>query len=110
VFAPHSCWRAQVTPAARGRRGAADQCTEADEHVSMTWARRLKRVFHIDIESCERCGGAVRIIASIEDPQIIAKILAHLERRDRASSTPHAARAPPTHSAGPPHSPLTSPS
>ena len=76
----------------------------------MTWARRLKRVFHIDIERCERCGGAVRIIASVEDPQIIAKILAHLERRDRASSTPHAARAPPTHSAGPPHSPLTSPS
>ena len=109
VFAPHSRWRAQVTRGARGRRGAADQCTEADEPVSMTWARRLKRVFHIDIESCERCGGAVRIIASIEDPQIIAKILAHLERRDRASSTPHVARAPPTHSAGPPHSPLTSP-
>ena len=76
----------------------------------MTWARRLKRVFHIDVELCERCGGALKIIACIEDPQVIAKILTHLERRDRASSTPHAPRAPPAHGAGPPHSPLPSPS
>ena len=41
----------------------------------MTWAQRLKRVFSIDIEKCEKCGGPVRIIASIEDPeyQAIAK-------------------------------------
>jgi hypothetical protein len=41
----------------------------------MTWAQRLKRVFGIEIESCEHCGGAVKIIASIEDPQIIGRIL-----------------------------------
>jgi hypothetical protein len=41
----------------------------------MTWAQRLKRVFRIDIETCEYCGGAVRIIASIEDPAVIEKIL-----------------------------------
>lgn len=35
--------------------------------------------------------GAVRIIASIEDPAVIEKILAHIERRDAASS--HAPRA-----------------
>ena len=44
----------------------------------MTWAQRLKRVFAIDIEKCERCGGPVRIIASIEDPDVIEKILKHL--------------------------------
>jgi len=44
----------------------------------MTWAQRLKRVFAIDIEKCEKCGGAVRIIASIEDPDVIQKILKHL--------------------------------
>ena len=37
----------------------------------MTWAQRLKRVFSIDIEKCEKCGGPVRIIASIEDPDVI---------------------------------------
>jgi len=31
----------------------------------MNWAQRLKRVFRIDIETCEYRGGAVRIIASI---------------------------------------------
>ena len=45
----------------------------------MTWAQRLKRVFDIDIESCSECGGDVRIIAYIEDPVVIRKILAHLD-------------------------------
>ena len=45
---------------------------------SMTWAQRLKRVFAIEIEKCEKCGGPVRIIASIEDPDVIQKILKHL--------------------------------
>ena len=45
----------------------------------MTWAQRLKRVFNIDIETCQACGGAVRIIASIEDPEVIEKILTHLK-------------------------------
>jgi hypothetical protein len=49
-------------------------------HVAMSWARRLKRVFGIEIEDCARCGGNLGVIASIEEPQVIAKILAHLER------------------------------
>ena len=43
----------------------------------MNWARRLKRVFGIEIDTCARCGGRLRIIASIEEPEVIAKILAH---------------------------------
>jgi hypothetical protein len=45
---------------------------------SMTWAQRLKRVFAIEIEKCDKCGGEVKIIASIEDPDVIEKILKHL--------------------------------
>jgi len=41
----------------------------------------LKRVFNIDIETCDRCGSDVRIIASIEDPIVIGKILTHLNNR-----------------------------
>jgi len=44
----------------------------------MTWAQRLKRVFDIDIETCSECGGDIRIIACIEDPEVIRKILAYL--------------------------------
>ena len=40
----------------------------------VTWAQRLKRVFGIDIETCSACGGALRIIACIQDPAVIKKI------------------------------------
>ena len=96
VFAPNSRWRAQVTPARRGKRRSADEHkTGPEKRQAMTWAKRLKRVFRIDIETCEHCGGAVKIIASIEDPAVIDKILSHLNGRDALWTTPQAARAPP---------------
>lgn len=49
----------------------------------MTWAQRLKRVFNIDVESCPRCGGPVKVIACIEDQTVIDKILAHLRDKDQ---------------------------
>jgi hypothetical protein len=74
-----------VTPAGRGK-GSKPQAEEGAEkpatprHVAMSWAKRLKRVFGVDIEACARCGGKLKVIASIEEPAVIAKILAHLER------------------------------
>ncbi len=77
----------QVTPARRGKgrkiqtpEETPDQ-TPAERRASMTWAQRLKRVFNIDIETCSECGGAVKVIACIEDPVVIAKILTHLEEK-----------------------------
>ena len=46
------------------------------------WAQRLKRVFAIDIEKCPACGGNLRIIACIEEPQLIRQILSHIQQRD----------------------------
>ncbi len=46
--------------------------------------QRLKRVFQIDIELCPHCAGTLRVIASIEDPKVIARILAHIVARDGA--------------------------
>jgi hypothetical protein len=46
----------------------------------MRWAQRLKRVFDIDIETCKHCGGAVKIIACIEDATVTERILTHRER------------------------------
>jgi hypothetical protein len=48
-----------------------------------------------------RCGGKLKVIASIEEPAVIAKILAHLERRARdqhQTELPLGARAPPVQS------------
>ena len=44
----------------------------------------LRRVFDIDIEHCPNCGGTLKIIAAIEDPAVIAKILTHLGLPARA--------------------------
>ena len=87
VFAPNSKYRALVTPGRRGRGNkpkATDEGqaqTPAERRAAMTWAQRLKRVFNIDIETCRECGGAVRIIACIEDPVVIDKILTHLQEK-----------------------------
>jgi hypothetical protein len=63
----------------------------------MNWARRLKRVFAIEIEQCVRCGGRLKVIASIEEPEVIERILAHRrERGEEAAPTASlGARAPP---------------
>ena len=105
VFAPNSKHRALVTRAKRGKGKRKDKkagqggelATAAEQHRAMTWAQRLKRVFNIDIETCEACGGTVKVIASIEDPQVIKKILDHL--KDKAATSAPAllpeSRAPP---------------
>jgi hypothetical protein len=101
VFAPHSALRAAVTPAGRGKRSGVIERSPAERHRAMTWAQRLKRVFRIDIGNCERCGSKVRIIASIDDPAVIGRILAHLQLREQARGSPadltpaHRARGPP---------------
>ena len=99
VFAPNSNYRALVTPAKRGkgnkqkRSDEAEERTPAERRASMTWAQRLKRVFNIDIEICSQCGGPVKVIASIEDPQVIKKILDHLKVRGELQDA--VLRAPP---------------
>ena len=89
VFTPNSKHRIQVTPGKRGKGGghakvAANKGLEKTleaRHRAMTWMQRLKRVFGIDIETCERCGGKVKVIASIEAPAVLAPILKHLQQK-----------------------------
>jgi hypothetical protein len=45
---------------------------------NIPWARLLARVFNIDVETCSKCGGKMKIIAAIEDPRVIRKILEHM--------------------------------
>ena len=53
----------------------------------MNWAQRLKCVFNIDIEVCGRCGGSVKVIACIEDQDIIDQFLAQLRRKEQDTPT-----------------------
>lgn len=58
--------------------------------------QRLKRVFAIEIETCQRCGRGLRVIACIEEPALIERILGHVEQTEESEArAAFAARAPP---------------
>ncbi len=78
----------------------------------MTWMQRLKRIFNIDIEQCEHCGGHVKVVACIEDSalmpntlamlagQALEKILQHLALKESPSlARVNDARGPPDQAA-----------
>jgi hypothetical protein len=100
VFAPSSPMRRAIVPTpanARRRRKRKDsapapatrQCAPTDSRsdcndpptAPLTWAQRLKRVFEIDISLCPLCGGQLRVIGDITDPDLIRKILDHVNSR-----------------------------
>ncbi len=53
------------------------------------WAELIKKVYEADPPLCQRCGGVMRIIAFIDQPDVIEKILTHL------GLWPHPSHAPP---------------
>jgi hypothetical protein len=99
VFAPASPDRSRVVPRTRlAAASPANKCGEAsaaDRQRSMTWAQRLKRVFSIDIEVCRRCGGRLRVIASLEEQATIDRILEHLGGDAESVDPAPPSRAPP---------------
>ena len=49
--------------------------TENSRH----WARLLRKVFNIDVDSCHNCGGKnVKIVAAVMEKKVIVKILNHV--------------------------------
>jgi hypothetical protein len=54
--------------------------------------QRLRRTSGIDLGPCPRCGGDLRVIATITDPRVIARILEHIAAREARRCT---ARDPP---------------
>jgi mitochondrial fission protein ELM1 len=92
VLAPNHRWRGLVTPARRGKGiksiSNAEVRTSAERHAAMTWAQRLKRVFNISTSKLAVvCGGSVRVIACIEDQDVIDRILTHLRQKEQETPT-----------------------
>jgi hypothetical protein len=50
--------------------------------VALNWARRLKRVLGGEIKQCARRGGRLQVIASIEEAELIERVLAHLREQE----------------------------
>jgi len=95
VFAPASPDRAEIVPRARAASAERTAVSVSDRQRAMSWAQRLKRVFAIDIETCRQCGGKLRVIASIEQPAVIERILDHLSHTAETVDPAHPSRAPP---------------
>jgi hypothetical protein len=51
------------------------QCSEHDPQVTF------------DTETCSECGGAVKVIACIEDPLVIKKILTYPDKKVASAKT-----------------------
>lgn len=65
----------------------------------MRWAKRLKRIFKLDVDTCQKCGGSVKVIASIKDAPVIERILNHQASKDLPGQWAES-RAPPVRRIG----------
>ncbi len=87
VVGPHYKYRKLIVPKKKVELSlvaGADAAHPADSDKPpasfkrIAWAQLLKRVFNIDVTVCSHCKGKVKIIAAIEDPKVIKKILNHM--------------------------------
>jgi len=59
------------------------------------WARLIQKIYEVDPLTCIKCQGAMRVIAFIEDEDVIKKILKHLGLWDIKRKPMPRANAPP---------------
>jgi hypothetical protein len=84
VLGPHYKHRKQIVPKPPELKVTGQEQDIIDpkqlelKKKNIPWARLLARVFNIDVETCSKCGGKMKIIAAIEDPKVIRKILEHM--------------------------------
>jgi hypothetical protein len=97
ILAPAAKWRPLIVPTPDVHFAACAHVPVAPESTRRTesepnrtasvptprkknysWSDLLRRVFEIDILVCERCGGPVRVIAAIQEPETTQKILNYL--------------------------------
>ncbi len=60
------------------------------------WARLIQEIYNVNPLLCPKCSGPMRIIAFIEDEQLVKKILKHLDLWDVKRKPPARANGPPT--------------
>jgi len=85
LLAPHARWRSHVVR--YGRPGPDVHARERDASPraagtagAWTWAALMRRVFDLDVLACPRCGGRLRVLATVQDPRAVQAILAYRAR------------------------------
>jgi hypothetical protein len=75
----------------RGGPPPAAPCEQESEFARdrrRSWARLLRRILEVDPLLCPRCGAEMRIVAVITEPEVVDRILAHLDREAKARAPP----------------------
>ncbi len=69
----------RADPHAPGGPGPEDDRTDPDESKRrrIAWAKLLSRVFGIDVETCPRCAGPMKILAFVTEPRSLSRLLTH---------------------------------
>jgi hypothetical protein len=96
ILAPHSKFRKLVVPQIVKEKIEEDggeekslevQDSDADNSAKqkrISWAKLLSRVFALDMNNCDYCGGDMRAISAVIKQEIVVKILTHLGLPARA--------------------------
>jgi len=109
VLAPNAPWRRAVVARTEPEAGPVEPCpspTPADDQREdatgprarpkyRAWAELMRRAFEADVLACPKCGGRMTVLATIEDPAVIQRILTHLGLSMEAGEALPAARASP---------------
>jgi hypothetical protein len=56
-----------------------EPANELAARAKAAWARLIRKVYEDDPLECPKCKGPMRVIALIEDPGVIRRILEHLK-------------------------------
>jgi hypothetical protein len=91
---------------ARGSQREPPELNEADAEIIIparhaakaAWAKLIRKVYEVDPLLCPKCGTQMRVIALIEDPSVIERILSWLGLWQLPACGP----SPPVEGAGPP--------
>ena len=59
------------------------------------WAELLRLIYEVDPLVCPQCGGQMRVVALIQDPRIIDRILRHLRAKGHDATAGPWATGPP---------------
>jgi len=88
VLAPRARWRTRVvvygrpvpepTASAAPLAAGPENTKGKSSPRAWSWAALMHRAFGIAVLACAHCGGRLRLIATLHDPAVIRKILAHV--------------------------------
>ena len=104
------CYYGYYSNVSRGKRqktgvdGAVAYILEppmADKAFRKNWARLIQKIYEVDLLVCPSCRGGMRVIAVIEEQEVIRKILTHLGLWQIKARPRPVAHAPPELAAAP---------